>query len=106
MRGGGHRPSGAGHGHHVMAGANRGTVLTVGCSGGGEGFLAEGAEPVVAAAGEFAGHRDDGATAAEPVGDLLRKPVSRLRHEPQSLKICPSPYEANHIRSAVRVSVA
>jgi hypothetical protein len=54
-----------------MAGANRGTVLTVGCSGGGEGFLAEGAEPVVAAAGEFAGHRDDGATAAEPVGDLL-----------------------------------
>jgi hypothetical protein len=73
MRVGAHRPSGAGHGHHVMAGANRGTVLTVGCSGGGEGFLAEGAEPVVAAAGEFAGHRDDGATAAEPVGDLLRK---------------------------------
>src|SRR4051794_26341416 len=71
MRVGAHRPSGAGHGHHVMAGANRGTVLTVGCSGGGEGFLAEGAEPVVAAAGGVWGHRDDGAAGAGAGGGLL-----------------------------------
>ena len=35
-----------------------------------EGVLAEGAQPVVTAAGQLAGHRQRGALPAEPVGDL------------------------------------
>jgi hypothetical protein len=37
----------------------------------GEGRLAEGAQAVVAAAGELAGYRHDGALVTEPGGDLL-----------------------------------
>src|SRR2546426_2758217 len=55
----------------VIGGPNRGTVLTPCRLRGGECFVAEGAEPVVAAAGQCAGHRHHGASAAEPVGDLL-----------------------------------
>src|SRR6266498_215397 len=36
-----------------------------------EGLVAEGAQAVVAAAGEFAGDRQDGALVTEPGGDLL-----------------------------------
>ncbi len=72
---GGRRPSGAGHTGISWLGRTRHRfphgVRVLGGGDRGEGVLAEGAQAVVAAAGELAGDRQDGALIAEPGGGPL-----------------------------------